>query len=125
MSLARSPAVQLRFAIHHNGHIAAATEELHHFFPGAGQLRPARTGGGVLLQAANSVAFHNEINLTKTACGSLADGIAVCAKHDDGRIVDEDLAPDVEERLLEGRCHLRGRIITGANGWELRVQVES
>jgi hypothetical protein len=97
-------AVERDFAVHHDCEVAAAIEELHDALSRARELGPARFCLGVLLDAAQRVAFEFEINLPQAVCGSADGGIRHAINFGGGGTLDQDLPPDRDEGLCEGHA---------------------
>lgn len=87
----------------------AALQELHYFFAFACELRPARLGFWILLQAAKWFAMKFKIDLGEFALRGSADGVRVAADRDALCGFDECLFPDGDDARFEfGRAWIDG-----------------
>lgn len=95
------PAVGEDFPIVDYCNVAAALQELHHFFAFACDLRPAGLGFGVLLEAAEWLALEFEIDLGEFAFCGAADGVRIVADFYGLRRFEEGLLPDGDDAGFE------------------------
>src|ERR1700752_2907603 len=94
-------AVEGRLAGGNDADVASGFEELHDRLPCASELRPARFGLRVLLQAAELLAVKEEIHLAQAAFGRAVDRVILADKFDGVGLVHHGLAEDGKEGLCE------------------------
>src|SRR4029079_7382955 len=97
--------VKRNLPIDHIRHIAALTEELHHFFAGSRHFRPSGFCFRILLKPSDFISLEHEVQLTKFPLLRLSNGVTLAAQVDDLDILDADLAPDLDERIFKRITH--------------------
>jgi gluconolactonase len=98
-------AVEVCLPLDYNGHVAAFSEELHHLLARACHFCPAGFRVRVLLQPSNLCPVENEVQLPQTHSGRPPNAIMPASQLDYLGVVDEDLSPDFDQRLLERKFH--------------------
>lgn len=84
------------------GDVAAIDQELHDLGAFAGEFGPAGRGGRILLEAAYALAGEFEIDLGELGFCGVLYGVRVVAKADALFAMYECLAPDGEQRFIQG-----------------------
>ncbi|SRR6266404_5455741 len=81
------------FGVADCGDVTAGDQELHNLGAFAGELGPARGGGGVLLEAADALAGEVEIDLSELALRRVLHGKGIFAYDYALFAFDQDLTP--------------------------------
>jgi hypothetical protein len=89
------------FGIAYRGDVAAGDEELHNFCAVASELGPARGRRGILLEAADTLAGHVEIDLGELVFCGVLYCVGIVAEGDTLFAFEQDLPPHGEQRIIQ------------------------
>jgi hypothetical protein len=102
----RFPLCKSHLSLDDVSHVSPVAQKLHHLFASARQLGPTGFGIRVLFQPTNFIPVKNEIHLPQALPWSDANWIAFSIQLHHVGVSHENLSPDFNQRLLEGRVHV-------------------
>jgi len=97
--------LESRLPINNIGDVTAVAEKLHHPLSSPSHLRPTGFCLRVLLQSSNLVAVESKVHLSQAYPGECCGRDTVFHLARRPGILDEDLPPEIDPCLLEGKFH--------------------